>query len=196
MAREFRILGPLEVVADGRVVALGGAKQRTLLALLLVRAKEPVSVDVLAEALWDDGPPPTAAKMIQGYVSQLRKALGDGVLVTRPSGYLLAVADDELAGRAFLRSFGSTQPSRPQPSYAAAYAAQATEVLLAAIARSDGTRASVTKELFASDVRNGILGSFRFTPDGDMTPTPVTGSSASSVESASTRRSCRTSPAR
>jgi ABC-type branched-subunit amino acid transport system substrate-binding protein len=78
------------------------------------------------------------------------------------------------AGRAFLRAFGSTQSSARQTSYAAAYAAQAADVLLAAIARSDGTRASVTKELFSSDVRDGILGSFRFTPDGDMTPTPVT----------------------
>jgi ABC-type branched-subunit amino acid transport system substrate-binding protein len=78
------------------------------------------------------------------------------------------------AGRAFLQAFASTQASARLTSYAAAYAAQATEVLLAAIARSDGTRASVTKELFAADVRNGILGSFRFTSDGDMTPTPVT----------------------
>jgi ABC-type branched-subunit amino acid transport system substrate-binding protein len=78
------------------------------------------------------------------------------------------------AGRAFLRAFGSTQANTRLTSYAAAYAAQAAEVLLSAIARSDGTRASVTKELFATDVRDGILGSFRFTPDGDMTPTPVT----------------------
>jgi branched-chain amino acid transport system substrate-binding protein len=78
------------------------------------------------------------------------------------------------AGRAFLRAFGSTQSNARLTSYAAAYAAQATEVLFAAIGRSDGTRASVTRELFASDVRDGILGSFRFTPDGDMTPAAVT----------------------
>src|SRR5690349_12977556 len=72
-----------------------------LLALLLLHANEPVSVDVLAEALWGRTPPPTAAKMIQGYVSQLRKAVGDGVLVTRPSGYLLALAADELDATRF-----------------------------------------------------------------------------------------------
>jgi len=59
-------------------------------------------------------------------------------------------------------------------SYSAAYAAQAATALLDAIARSDGTRASVTKQLFASKVSNGILGSFGFTPEGDMTPSPVT----------------------
>ena len=47
-------------------------------------------------------------------------------------------------------------------------------MLLDAIARSDGTLASVTRQLFASKVTVGILGSFGFTPDGDMTPSPVT----------------------
>ena len=78
------------------------------------------------------------------------------------------------AGRRFVDAFTDTQASPQVTSYSAAYAAQATEVLLAAIARSDGTRASVTRELFASKIKNGILGSFAFTRDGDMTPTPVT----------------------
>jgi DNA-binding SARP family transcriptional activator/ABC-type branched-subunit amino acid transport system substrate-binding protein len=78
------------------------------------------------------------------------------------------------AGRDFVRAFASTQPDPRVPSYAAAYAAQATDLLLAAIARSDGTRASVLRELLASRVRGGILGDFSFTQGGDMTPTPVT----------------------
>jgi branched-chain amino acid transport system substrate-binding protein len=78
------------------------------------------------------------------------------------------------AGREFVRAFAATQPAPRVPSYAVAYAAQATEVLLAAIARSDGTRASVLREIFASRVRGGILGDFSFTKDGDMTPSPVT----------------------
>jgi len=107
-------------------------------------------------------------------VPDLIRATGpaaDGMYVSfagRPNSLLAPV------GRAFIRAFASTQASAHQTSYAAAYAAQATQALLAAIARSDGTRASVTKELFASDIRDWILGSFRFTPDGDMTPTPVT----------------------
>jgi branched-chain amino acid transport system substrate-binding protein len=78
------------------------------------------------------------------------------------------------AGRTFINAFASTQPSPHLTSYSAAYGAQAAEVLLAAIARSDGTRASVTKQLFASHVRDGVLGSFGFTTEGDMTPSPVT----------------------
>ena len=75
---EFRILGPLDVVADGASLPLGGGKQRALLALLLLRPNEPVSVDRLVDELWGERPPPTAAKNVQVYVSHLRKALGDG----------------------------------------------------------------------------------------------------------------------
>ena len=73
---EFRILGPLEAVADGRVVAPDAAKPRALLAILLLRAGEPVSRDRLIEELWDGRPPSSATKVLQTYVSQLRKALG------------------------------------------------------------------------------------------------------------------------
>jgi len=76
-------------------------------------------------------------------------------------------------GRSFLRGFGSTQPGA-RVDIAAVYAAQAAELLLGAIARSDGTRASVSSELFKSRVHNGFLGSFVIDADGDPTPTPVT----------------------
>jgi hypothetical protein len=59
-------------------------------------------------------------------------------------------------------------------SFSATYAAQTDEMLLAEIAHSKGTRTSLTKQLFASRVTGGILGSFGFTQDGDMTPSPVT----------------------
>jgi branched-chain amino acid transport system substrate-binding protein len=77
------------------------------------------------------------------------------------------------AGADFVRRFGRTQGGHDvAPS--AVYAAQAAEVLLDAIARSDGTRASVLEELFASDVRNGLLGTFRFNANGDITESPIT----------------------
>ena len=72
---EFRILGPLEVVEDGRTLDLGGPKQRALLAALLLRANEVVSQDALIDDLWGESPPTTAAKTLQAYVSRLRKAL-------------------------------------------------------------------------------------------------------------------------
>ena len=88
----FGILGPFEVADDdGRGVALGGHRQRALLAILLLHAGEVVSSDRLIEELWGGRPPATAVKTVQVYVSKLRKALGDRVLVTRSGGYMLDI---------------------------------------------------------------------------------------------------------
>jgi branched-chain amino acid transport system substrate-binding protein len=71
------------------------------------------------------------------------------------------------SGARFVAQFGAAIGQRPDPY--AVYAAQATEVLLAAIERSDGTRASILRELFATRERHGMLGTFVITPEGDMT---------------------------
>src|ERR1700677_2707347 len=97
----FRILGPLEVVDQERSVALGGSKQRALLAILLLRRGEVISSDRLIDQLWGERPPATAAKTLQGYVSRLRKALGDEVLLTRGTGYVLAAAPDQVDAERF-----------------------------------------------------------------------------------------------
>jgi YVTN family beta-propeller protein len=97
---EFRILGRLEVLDDGRELALGGAKQRAVLAVLLLHRQEVVLIDRLVDELWGERPPPTAAQTVRVYVSRLRKALGNGVLETRGRGYLLAVDPAQIdAGR-------------------------------------------------------------------------------------------------
>jgi DNA-binding SARP family transcriptional activator len=93
---EFRILGPLEAVDDGRTLALGGERQRALLALLLTRPNEVVSTDHLVDELWGAQPPKAALNTIQYYVSQLRKTLGADRIVTRPPGYVIRVEPDEL----------------------------------------------------------------------------------------------------
>ena len=93
---EFRILGPFEVVDDGRAVGLGGPKQRALLAALVLHRGEVVLSDRLIDELWGGQPPATASKTLRVYVSNLRKALGDGVLVTRRGGYVLAPALDQV----------------------------------------------------------------------------------------------------
>jgi DNA-binding SARP family transcriptional activator len=88
---EFGILGPLEVRRSGRVVPLGGPRQRAVLALLLPGANRVVSIDRLAEGVWDGGPTHEWAITLQTYVSHLRRALepdrsrgaAGGVLVTR-----------------------------------------------------------------------------------------------------------------
>ena len=86
---EFRILGSLEAVAEGRVISLNAAKPRALLAILLLHANELVSSDRLIEDLWGGRPPITAAKVLQTYVSQLRRVLGRDTIVTGPAGYQL-----------------------------------------------------------------------------------------------------------
>lgn len=93
---EFRILGSLEVLDEGRPVALSGQKQRALLALLLLRANDVVPAERLIELLWGESPPRTAATSLQNFVSQLRKALGPGLLETRPPGYRLRIEPDQL----------------------------------------------------------------------------------------------------
>ena len=93
---EYRILGPLEIVHRGAVVAANGRKPRALLARLLLDANRTVSVDALVDALWGDRIPPTAVKMVQIYVSQLRKVLPSEALHTRPPGYLLDVAPEAI----------------------------------------------------------------------------------------------------
>jgi DNA-binding SARP family transcriptional activator/tetratricopeptide (TPR) repeat protein len=100
---EFRLLGPLEVVADGRSLDLGAHKQRALLGLLLLSANSAVPSDRLIDALWDDDPPETARKALQVYVAGLRKQLGRDRLETRPPGYLLKVEPEELDAARFAR---------------------------------------------------------------------------------------------
>jgi predicted ATPase/DNA-binding SARP family transcriptional activator len=100
---DYRILGPLEIRAGDRLVPLRGVRQRELMAVLLLRANEIVSSDRLINELWEGEPPPTAAKMIQNGVSQLRKLIEPDVLVTRSPGYLLVVQPDELDAHRFQR---------------------------------------------------------------------------------------------
>jgi DNA-binding SARP family transcriptional activator/class 3 adenylate cyclase/pimeloyl-ACP methyl ester carboxylesterase len=93
---DFRLLGPLEV-HDGEVpIGLGGAKQRALLALLLLNANRTVASDRLVDDLWGERVPESARKMVQIHVHQLRKLLPPQVLRTHASGYSIEVGPDEL----------------------------------------------------------------------------------------------------
>src|SRR5215212_1103995 len=93
---DFRVLGPLEVAGDDGGLELGGLKQRSVLAMLVLNAGEVVSKDRLVDALWGASPPLTAGKTVQVYVSRLRKALADDRLVTRAPGYVLYLEPGEL----------------------------------------------------------------------------------------------------
>jgi len=100
---EFRVLGPLDVRLGGETLALGGGKQRAVLAVLLLRAGEVVSVERLVDEVWGDDPPPSAAHTLESYVSRLRQLFnGHGPrLVRRGAGYALELGDATLDARGF-----------------------------------------------------------------------------------------------
>ncbi len=103
---EFRLLGPVEVAAGGRLLNLGGVKQRSVLALLVMHAPAVVASDWLIEEVWAGSPPETAQAVVRTYVSHLRRALGSAgalVLETRRPGYALRVDPDQIDLRRFER---------------------------------------------------------------------------------------------
>jgi DNA-binding SARP family transcriptional activator len=92
---EFRVLGPVEVIADERPVALGGPRQRTLLAMLLLRIRRVVPTDELLDAIWAGDPPEGAATTIRSYVSRLRSALAGFATISGTAwGYAIHVDAD------------------------------------------------------------------------------------------------------
>jgi len=102
MGMEFRILGPVEALsADGRLLVSGTGKVPELLALLLLRPDELVPAARVIDDLWDGVAPRTAGKAVQTYVSQLRRALGEDVIETRPGGYVLVASSHELDSARF-----------------------------------------------------------------------------------------------
>ena len=97
------ILGPLEVTERGAPLLLGGAKQRAVLAILLLHGGQAISSERLINELWGERPPATAAKTLQGYVFHLRRALGDGVVAHPAGGYELELAPGQLDADEFER---------------------------------------------------------------------------------------------
>src|SRR6266513_1741571 len=90
---EVRVLGPVQLVADGRRLALAPMPRR-LLAALAIRAGEICSADLLIDALWGEAPPASAAKLLQVYVSQLRKAVPErDAIRTGGRGYALELSN-------------------------------------------------------------------------------------------------------
>jgi DNA-binding SARP family transcriptional activator len=133
---DFRILGPLEALDEGRAVRLGGSKQRALLALLLLHANETLTTDRLIDELWGDRPPATAAKTLQVYISRLRKVLAGGkgnvsagVVATRERGYELELDPERLDSHRFERIL-----DEGHSELAAGHPERAAEALEAALA--------------------------------------------------------------
>jgi YVTN family beta-propeller protein len=104
---EFRILGPLDVRESERAIHVAGGKQRALLAVLLLRPGESVSIDRLIDALWGARAPASAPSSIHAYVSRLRKVLGRERVLREAHGYRLVVEPGELDLTRFQRLFAS-----------------------------------------------------------------------------------------
>ena len=114
---EFRVLGPLEALVDGRSVPLGAAKQRLVLAALLAGGNTVVSVDRLVDIVWGEIPPDSAERTLQKYVYRLRGAIEPGrapgdpatTLLTRPPGYLLELQPGQLDAARFTDLIGKAR---------------------------------------------------------------------------------------
>jgi DNA-binding SARP family transcriptional activator/basic membrane lipoprotein Med (substrate-binding protein (PBP1-ABC) superfamily) len=149
----FGVLGPLEVRNEGVEVPLGGAKQRTVLAVLLLRAGEVVPVERLIDEVWGDAPPPSAAHSLEAYVSRLRQLVGGrGLsLARRGAGYCLELDDAVLDAQVFdeLADDASLAAAAGDHERVAALAAKAlalwrgpalADVALASSGRADAER--------------------------------------------------------
>jgi predicted ATPase/DNA-binding SARP family transcriptional activator len=109
---EVRVLGPVEVTGDdGDAIPLAGKHARLLAALLI--ADRVCAVDDLVEAVWDGAPPASARKLVQVYISQLRKALPTGIeIATRQGAYEAALPADALDAARFERLLGEAVEAR------------------------------------------------------------------------------------
>src|ERR1043166_5289007 len=100
---EIRLLGPIEALRGGRVLDLGGPRQRALLAVLALHTNEVVTLDRLVETSFGIDAPESAANAVQVAVSRLRRRLDPGVVETRAGGYVLAVTPEDVDAHRFDR---------------------------------------------------------------------------------------------
>jgi DNA-binding SARP family transcriptional activator/ABC-type glycerol-3-phosphate transport system substrate-binding protein len=168
----FKVLGPLEAVGDDGPVTLGGPKQRTVLAHLLIRVNELVPADTLIDQVWGDEPPEAAKGTLHSYISHLRKALGAERIEGRAPGYVLHATEEELDAARFEHLFHEARLANGSPARAGAilrealalwtgpaFADLATEASLAAgIARLSELRVQALEERIAADIAQGRHG--------------------------------------
>jgi len=175
---EFRILGPLEVVSEGQLVALPGSRERTVFALLLLSANQVVSSERLIDELWGDRARERAADALRVFVSRLRKALKDGgadaTIVFRPPGYLLEIDRANLDAARFdaLVTRGSDEATQGSHAAAAATLSEAlalwrgpalsdvgdTLTIRAEAARLEEARLGATEDRIEADLACGRHG--------------------------------------
>ena len=166
---QFKVLGPLEVKGEHGPLALGGPKQRAVLAHLIVRANQVMPTDLLVDHVWGEEPPDAVRNTLQTYVSRLRKLLGPDRLESRVPGYVLHLAADELDATRFELLLREARAADGQSERAAgllrealglwagpAFADLAAEESLAGeIARLEELRLQALEERLAADLDSG-----------------------------------------
>jgi len=158
---EISVLGPVEVTVDGRPVEIAAGKPRALLALLALHEGSTLSNDRLVAELWGEDPPPTAHKMVQLCVSQLRKALpnGDGgaAILTHGRGYELRLGGAELDARSFEQLVANGRPREALELWRGAPLADVADEPFAAgeIRRLEELRLTATESAVDSDLAAG-----------------------------------------
>jgi DNA-binding SARP family transcriptional activator len=173
---ELRLLGPLEALADGRPVPLGGTKPRALLTALVLECGRIVPTDRLIDVVWHDDPPESARALIQTYVSTLRHAFGRAgvadVIVRRSPGYLVptgtAVIDLDVFCRLMEQARAATRAGDRQSAArlygdalgmwrGGALVGMERSVLAGEARRLDELRHAATEERIAAELAIGRL---------------------------------------
>jgi YVTN family beta-propeller protein len=159
---DLHLLGPVEALLDGRPIALGAPKQRAVLAMLALRVGHTVSADRLAEGLWGEHPPPSAPKMVQLYVSHLRRLLdGNGAeIVTHGRGYELRLVDGDVDALQFERLLDEARPRAALALWRGEALADLVDEPFAAaeIRRLDGLRLHASELAIDEDIEAGRHG--------------------------------------
>jgi DNA-binding SARP family transcriptional activator len=144
---DYRILGPLEALDGERQLPLGGARQRAVLALLLLHGNQTLTRDVIVDELWGEHAPPTAAKVLQNCVSALRKELPRETIRTVSGAYALALGPDELDRDLFQRLLADGRAALASGEHR-----EASELIRSALALWRGAPlADFSYEAFAQD---------------------------------------------
>ena len=159
---DLHLLGSVEALVDGRPVVLGAPKQRAVLAMLALRVGHTVSADRLAEGLWGEHPPPSAPKMVQLYVSHLRRLLdGNGAeIVTHGRGYELRLVDGDIDAVQFERLLDEARPREALALWRGEALADLVDEPFAAaeIRRLDGLRLHASELAIDANIEAGRHG--------------------------------------
>lgn len=155
---DFRVLGPLEAIDGDAKLALGGPRQRLVLAYLLLEANRVVPTDRLVDRIWGDEPPDAARGALFAYISRLRKTLGPGRIQARPPGYILVADRSEIDALRFADLVEEARRQGDDRRAASATLSQALDLwrggALSDLAAHDALRPAITR---LEELRLGAL---------------------------------------